>query len=752
MTKHAWAILCALLLGLAAGAAGAAPRITEVRVRGNLRVESGLVLQKVKIRPGDVYDPAAIREDIQAIYATGYFEDIAVELDDQGVLTFVVRERPALRDWRVEGSDAVDKEDVEKAVTLKRREILDRAQVEESARAIRDLYREKGYYLATVTSDVVPVEDGKNHVDVVYRVQEGEKVRLKRLHLMGMEKEDADDVRKFLSLSEAGWWSWLTGSGTFQEADLERDREVIRAYYLNRGFVQVDVKEPLVTLTEDRRWLNVDIPVVEGESFQVGAIRFSGDQEFPEAELRQAVGMKKGATFSSEDFRGAVDALTDLYADVGYAFVEVDPRTRLDAEARTVDLDFEIHKGPIVHIGRIEVRGNTKTRDRIVRREMRLAEGELYSGTAIKKSRRKIQNLGFFEKVNLTTHRRPGTDLVDVDIEVEEKATGAFSVGAGYSSVDKIVGMASVSQRNFLGYGYQLALQGNFGTTRETYSFTFNNPRVFDSEVYAGVDVYKSIREYSFYDKNSFGGDVKLGTALGENWRTRWTYRWEKAKVRILDTTEDISQFVMEQVGTITTSSITPSLNYDTRDDPWEPHHGAQAEWSVEWAGGLLGGDAAFLKYGFDGSKYFPLWWDHVLTLHASAGFIQPLQGRSIPIYERYYLGGINSLRGFGTRDVGPEDPETGEVIGGDKELLFNVEYLFPLVPEAKVRGVLFFDAGNAWDVGQAYLETSLRRSAGAGVRWFSPMGPLRLEWGYVLDRKEGEDSSQWEFSIGGFF
>ncbi|MDW7711941.1 MAG: outer membrane protein assembly factor BamA, partial [Deferrisomatales bacterium] len=741
-------VLC-LALGLLLAAEAAAERVlTEVKVRGNLRVEEGLVLQRVSSRPGEPYDAGRVREDLASIYALGYFEDIVVELGDDGVLTFVLLERPALREWKTEGVDNLDKEDVENAVSLRRREILDDARVEEGARALRDLYREKGYYLAEVRGEIQPVDDGRNHVDVVYRVSEGSRVRIKDVDLLGVSEEQHRPLRKAMGTRAAGWWSWLSRSGTFTDTDLERDREVIRSHYLNRGFVDVEVREPLVALTPDRRWLRIDIPVSEGEPHTIGRVTFSGDLDFPEETLRKAAGLTEGDTFRSDDFRKAHQGLTDLYADIGYAFVDVDPMTQVDPEARTLDLDFAIRKGDLVYLGRIEVRGNTKSRDRVVRREARLAEGDLYNGTAIQRTRRRIENLGFFEKVNLTTHRRPGTNLLDVDIEVEEKATGAFTVGAGYSSVDRIVGMASVSQRNFLGLAYQLAAQASFGTTRESYSLTFNNPRVFDSEVYAGIDLYKSRREYTDYTKDALGGALKLGTALSEEWRIRGIYRLEEAEVK--NVSPNASRFLRDQQGTTVTSSLTSLLTYDSRDNPWEPRRGVNAEGSVEWAGGPLGGDAAFLKYGLDASRYVPLWLRHVLTLHGRVGYIHALQGRTIPVYERYYLGGISSLRGFDSRSVGPVDSETGDVIGGDKELLVNFEYLFPLIEEAKLRGVVFFDAGNAWEEGQGYLDTPLRRSAGFGVRWFSPLGPLRLEWGYVLDRKSGEDASNWEFSIGG--
>jgi len=737
-----------LILFLAGTAA--AEVLREVQVRGNRRVESGLILQQVKSRAGEPYVVDTVRDDIRAIYQLGYFDDIQVELEEGGVLAFLVLERPALREWRTEGVDELEKEDVQKAVPLKRREILDLARVEEGARAIRQLFRDKGFFLARVSYEVGPVDEDKNQVDVVFRAEPGEKVRIRNFNLLGVASVEEDDLRDVLATGAAGAWSWLTGSGKFKEADLERDREVIRAFYLNQGYIDVEVLEPLVTLTKDREWIRIDVPVKEGRQYRVGEVRFSGDLEYPEETLRANAKMVPGKVFSSDDYRAAVDALTDLYGDIGYAFVEVNPRTQRHEDALLLDLDFNIVKGDPVHIGRIEIHGNTKTHDRIIRREMRLDEGQLYNRRLLKRSQAKIRALDFFETFNLNSQRRPGTDLLDLDIEVTEKATGTFSVGAGYSSADGVIGMATVSQKNFLGLGYQLSLAANFGTSQETYSFSFNNPRVFDSEVYAGIDLYKSYREYSNYDKDAIGFALKLGTALGEDWRTRWTYRWEEAEVKNIST--NASRLLREQEGITITSSITPTLTYDTRDNPWDPAAGTNLEFSIEWAGGVLQGDNEFVKSGVDLAQYQPLWLEHVFMVHGAIGYVFPLNSKEIPVYERYYLGGINSLRGYDNRSVGPVDPEYGETIGGDKMVQFNLEYIVPLIPEAKVKGVLFYDAGNAWDENEGYFRSKLLTSVGAGVRWFSPMGPLRLEWGYVLDRRPEDSQSQWEFSVGGYF
>lgn len=734
-----------------AGVGAAEPLVTDVQVRGLYRVEAELVLQKLKTKAGLPYDAQGVRDDLSAIYALGYFRDVKVDLDDGGRVTFLVVERPAVNEWRVEGSKEVEKDDLAKAVTVKRRDILDAGRADDGARALRDLFRDKGFYLAEVKWEAVALADGKNQVDLVYRVKEGQKVQVKELHLMGASPSADKEVRGYLASSEVGFWSWLGSGGTFKESDLERDREMIRSYYLNHGYVEVKVLDPRVSLTLDRMWLKIDLPVQEGEKFQVGAVSVSGDLEFPLERLQEAAGMKQGDLFRSDDLRRGMQQISDLYADIGYAFSEVEPGTKLDKAARTVAVDFLVRKGDRVRLGRVEVRGNTKTRDRIVRREMRLSEGELYSATALRRSREKIEALGFFDKVNVTTNRRPGTDLVDVDIEVLEKATGSFTIGAGYSSTDKLVGMASVSQRNLLGLGYQLALSANLGTgaSRKTYSLTFNNPRVFDSTVYAGFDVFNQTHSYTDYTKDSTGGDVKLGTALGEDWRVRGIYRYENAKVH--DVSDSASSSLKLAEGKTVTSSFSTILTYDTRDNPWEPHRGAQGDLSAEYAGPFLGGTAAYLKFDLEGAKYFGLWWGHVLTLHAQGGYIRELEDGGIPIFTRYSLGGLSSVRGFASGSIGPKD-ENGDVLGGNKMAQFNAEYIFPLIDEAKLKGVVFFDAGNAWGDGEGYFSTVLRTGAGVGIRWFSPMGPLRLEYGWNLRPEKGEDRSKWEFSIGGFF
>jgi outer membrane protein insertion porin family len=339
---------------------------------------------------------------------------------------------------------------------------------------------------------------------------------------------------------------------------------------------------------------------------------------------------------------------------------------------------------------------------------------------------------------------------VDLDVQVKEKPTGSFSFGAGYSSEEKVMGMASINQANLLGMGYQLSLDASLSSVRKTYSLTFNNPRLFDSDYFGGFDIYKSFRQYSDFDKRSTGFSLTTGTSINDQWSIRLAYGYDDSFVHNVSTTA--SSLVKAQAGAIITSSITPSISYDTRDNPWDAHRGQNAKLSAQLAGWILGGTAEFIRLDLDEKLYFPFLWQTVFTVRGRVGYIVGLESQEVPIYERYALGGISSLRGYGYRSVGPVDSASGEVIGGDKQFILNLEYVFPLIPEAKVNGVAFFDAGEAWDVGQRYFDTALFKSTGMGVRWISPMGPLRLEYGWPLDRRPGERGGKWEFSVGGFF
>lgn len=771
-------VLAAILSLALCATALAAPKpgdpIAEVRVRGNLRVETPKILSVLKTAATKPFNPETVRQDLRAIYGMGWFADAVVEYDEEGRITFVVLERPSLRKWELAENDVVKPEDAKEKVKIETGEILKESAAESAAEQIRALYREKGYYLADVKYELVPVESGKNQVDLVFRVDPREKVRIRRIHLAGVPEDDMYGIQKNMLMGEESAWSWLTDSGAFKRAELSRDVEWIRVFYMNRGHAKVEMGEPIVQVTPDLRHIEITIPVEPGRKYNIGEITFTGDSQFGREKLFETSKIKRGELFKAETMRVAMDEIETLHADEGYAFCQVVPKPKNFTEDGLVDLEFEIRKGEVYTVGRIEATGNDYTRDRIIRREMRLSEGDKYSRTLLRKSDRNLKRLGFFKTATIAETRRPSEPVVDLNVNVEEQMTGSFSLGAGYSSAENFMFMGSISKNNVFGYGYQLRGDVSFSTVRQSYSITFNNPRLFDTDIFTGMDVYKTSTEYTEYSRESIGFRVKLGTAIAEDWHARLSYTWDQSEMFGVCTYAEnqagacdnpASVLVQEQDGLTITSSLTPSISYDSRDNYLDPLEGHLASFSTEWAGGVLGGDAEYLRFNFDTRQHFPIYDVSSLMFRARVGYITSIGDKDVPVYERFSLGGINTLRGFSNRSIGPKDegvkdpvtgeytrPPSGEVVGGNKQFIGNVEYVFPIFPDIKLKGVLFYDTGNSWGEKEEWFSTVLRDSAGYGIRWFSPIGPLRLEYGKNLHRRDGERDAQWEFLIGGYF
>ena len=509
-------------------------------------------------------------------------------------------------------------------------------------------------------------------------------------------------------------------------------------------------------MSPDKKWLYITIRIDEGDQFRVGKIEFSGDlptDSDDSEELEDSLEIKEGEVFSSDKMRLDIADLTDKFGDIGYAFANVSPQTKMDDDKQLVDITFHADKGSLVYINRINITGNTKTRDKVIRRELNIEEGDLYNGSAIRRSRQKVNNLGFFKEVNFLTNRGEADDKLDLDIEIEEGPTGTLTVGGGYSSVDHLVGNIQVSQGNLGGRGQKLSLNAELGGQSSSYNLSFTEPYLFDKDVSAGLNIFNSKRDYTDYDTNKNGGGVTVGFPTGEYSRMSLRYRY--VEVDIFEVSDNAAQLILDSKGITKTSSISATLSRDSRDDRMNPTEGTNNSISIEYAGSLLGKDNNFYRSILDTSLYASLPWDHVVMFHGKFGYSHGIEGTTLNIDEKFFLGGINSLRGYDHRSVGPEEIGTDGlpyVVGGNKSILFNAEYLFPISTEAGLKGLLFFDAGNVFASGDKFESGSLRKSVGYGFRWFSPVGPLRLEWGYILDPEEGEKRSQWEFSIGSFF
>lgn len=724
--------------------------IGKVTITGNRRVDREAIMARVKTRPGDPYSVEGIRDDIKAVYDMGYFDDIVADIRDTAAgkeLTLIVKERPLIRQVNITGNKEVGLEKIQEVVTVKANTILNRTLLSEDAERIKALYAREGFYLARVEPQVEIREEVTAIVSL--KIEEGERVRVKRITIIGNKAFNERKIKKVMAIKEAWFLSFVTKSGRYEEDLFQNDLSSILGLYYDNGYIQARLDESRVTLSDDRRWLYITIAITEGERYTVGRVDLKGDILTTKKELMEKIKTIPGKVFSRRVVGHDIVTLTDTYGDKGYAHVNITPLTEVNHKERKVDITFDIQKGEPVYIERIDITGNVNTRDKVIRREVEVEEEGLYSATGLKRSRSNLRRLGYFEDVVITTQPGATEDRMILNVDVKERPTGAFSFGAGYSSTDKLIATFSISQSNLLGTGKRLDLWANLSSKSQRYQLGFTEPWLFDKPISGGFDIFKITREYPDFDKGSTGFDVRFGFPVYKrDTRGYLTYKLEEVEISNVGT--NASQLIKDQEGTNTTSSITGVLRRDTRDDAFFPTEGSVAVASIEFAGGPIGGDNNFVKYVLDGVRYFPMPWDTTLALRGMAGYLQGFDGKQPPVYERFYLGGINSIRGFETRSVGPKDPVTGEIIGGDKAVVVNVEYLFPIFKEQRLKGLVFFDTGNAYDDGLDLGD--LRYGTGVGIRWFSPLGPLRLEWGYNLDRKPGEKSSQWEFTIGGTF
>lgn len=723
--------------------------IEKVLITGNQAIEESAIRAQIKIKEGDIYSSRAIREDLKAIYQLGYFQDVKVEKRPWGrgqALVFIVEEKPVVKEIRFTGNKALKTSELQEVIDLKPRTVLNLNAVQENLQKIQKKYRDEAYLAAEVNYELETPKKGE--VIVHYRIKEGEKVRIKSIKFSGNKHFSDERLKKLLpETKEKGFFSWFTKSGTYKEETLERDLDALLAFYLQKGFYQAKVGKPQVIYAKEH--IDIIIPVEEGPQFKAGKVDISGDLISPKEDLLKFLNIFPGEIFNLVKVRESISKLTDYYADQGYAFVEVSPQTVLQPEKKYVDLSFHIQKGSKVYFERINIQGNTKTRDKVIRRELTAVEGDLYSIRALNKSRENLQRLGFFKEVNLIPKKGSGEDKMDLTIQVEEQPTGAFSFGVGYSSIDQLMTMVQISQINLFGRGQRLIVSAQLGSISQYYNISFTEPWLFDTRISAGGDLYRTRREFDDYTVQRSGGGVRFGFPLFEEVRGYLSYKYEQVEIsEVLDTA---SYLIQEAKGTSTTSSVGFALRRDTRDHYLEPTKGSDNTISVEYAGGPLGGTNYFTRYGLNTTWFFTPLWKITFMGRGRIGYIQGHDDRPIPLFERYRLGGIHTIRGFKAYSIGPKAPN-GEVIGGDKELLFNFELTFPLIPDIKLKGVLFFDAGNAFDIGESYRLDKLRTSIGAGIRWISPVGPLRLEWGYNISPQEGEQKQSLDFSIGTFF
>ena len=760
----------ALLPAAQADAAGGV-LVTLLEVQGNRRIETATILAKIKTREGSTFDPAQLREDIKTLYQLGHFEDVQVKTEgfEKGLkVIFWVREKPLIRDISYEGMDELSPETIKEAVTLLPRTAFNLQLIQENAEKIRLKYQDKGFYHAVVVPVITDVRGGDKNV--VFYIEEGEKVRLSEVIITGSKAISSEEIKNAMKNQEWWFFSFFGNSGTLRNEDLKGDIESIRNLYYNRGYIQVQVSDPIIEerpYTEHtheflgqtetyvtRNEVAIRIKVQEGEQFFVGSVTIKGNKLLTADELLQEMRLVRGAVFSREVLRQDVERIMDRYDGIAHPFANVTPVFNIDQERKTVAVAVDIAEGEKVRIGRIDITGNVKTRDKVIRREMRLDEGDEYSKKAIRRSYERINNLNFFESVELLPERRLQEPVMDLNMKVKEKLTGSLSVGGGYSSVDKLMAVAEVTQGNLGGRGQLLKFKVQWGKTRRIYMISFMEPYLFDKPVWGRVDVYDQQTVYDGYDVRSRGFGLGIGKSFSEYLSGSIRYSYDSAE--LFNITKTPSYLLQKQLGSygtlIGTSSLTFTLTRDSRDFYLDPKTGSRNTAFLTYSGGPLGGDPEFIKTVGDSAWYFPLFWDTVFMTRGRVGYANSLIDLPLPSAERFFVGGATTVRGYRYGTVGPMEvaPDgTLNRVGGNKELIFNFEYNFPIVPAARLKGVLFYDIGKAFDDSEAIRIHQLRHSWGWGFWWLSPMGPLRFEWGYIIDRKPDDQASQFEFSIG---
>ncbi len=723
--------------------------VKKVLIGGNKLIEEETIRDRIQTEEGTLFDPEIITEDIRSLYRLGFFEDVTVDASgfEGGIaVIFTVKEKPLITRIDFEGNEEIKTQDFQDNIQMRPNTVVDEFENKRIADEVLNFLHEKGFYQAEVSYRLDPL--GEDEYALVFVVDEGAKMKISKIEIIGNEVFSDRQIRKQMSTKESSLFTIFGGGDKLKSRLLEEDTLRILAFLYNNGHLQAKVDEPTIDIDREENRITVSVKVFEGPRFHIGELTAEGDEYFSAEEILRAMKSRPGNVFKRDVFAQDILAVTALYTDIGYALCRVDTKTTTGEEETLVNVAMVVNRGPLVTVGRVNITGNTITRDNVIRREVVLREGEIFSSKDLARTRQKIMNLGFFEQVKVTTEQR-GADVINVNIDVVEKLTGAFTFGGGYSSEDKFGIMFRLTQDNLFGRGQKITASAEFSQLQTEYNLFFSDPSVFNSPYSAGFRVYNTSNDWDEYDQDSIGGQLIMGRIIGGYIKGSLTFKAEK--VNIYNLVEDASWETLQQAGKSTTISTTLRLTRDARDNYFNPSRGSKLIFRGEYAGGFQGGDNNFYKSELDGVFYFPIFWKFVTSFHFDIGQVTGTDGDEVPIQERFYLGGINSIRGYEVRGVGPHD-EFGNATGGFTKVVLNAEIIFPLAPSQNLNGVFFIDGGQAYDEGETIDTTLFRYSAGAGIRWLSPMGPIRVEYGYNLNPEEGDPKGQWQFSVGTAF
>lgn len=728
--------------------------VNKIIVQGNQRVEARTIISYLGINEGELVNQYDIDKAMKDLYDTGFFADVSVHFG-AGQLFVEVAENPVINEVYFEGNKQLDKDKLSAELQLKTRSIYTRPKVQEDLARILELYRRSGRFSAKVVPKVIQRE--QNRVDLVYEIVEGDVTRIQQISFIGNTQFPASTLKDVLRSSTECWYCFLSDNDKYDPDRLEYDKELLRKFYTNQGYADFKVRASLAELSPDKKYFYLTFTVDEGEKYNIGNVGFASSLgEGSDTKLAELVTTQKGQLYNASEVETSIDKIVDELGNRGFAFVDVQPELKRDAATKTIDLTYKIKEGPRVYVERINITGNQRTLDEVIRREFRLAEGDPFNTSKLQRTEQRLKNLRYFEDVKISQAQGSTPDRVVLNVDVKEMSTGEISLGAGYSTTDGPLADFGVRERNFLGRGKDLKFKAMVATERQQYDVSYTEPYFLDRELSAGFDLYKITQDFrseSSFDRETNGGRLRAGYAISEHLNHSLYYSIED--VSITNVTSDASRYIREQEGSNLTSLVGHTLMYDMRDNNFDPTSGYMLKGTQELAG--LGGDSHFLRHEAKASLYYtpvPQW---TLLLAGTAGHVMGTGDHDVRINDRFFIGG-RTFRGFNNAGIGPRDINTYDALGGNTYYVGTTELMFPLgLPDdLGFRGAVFMDAGSLFDLdtkGSDIVDNgSLRASYGAGLLWKSPFGPIRLDFAKAFVKEDFDETEVFRFNFGTSF
>ena len=730
--------------------------IKDIRVEGIQRTEAGTVFSYLPVKVGDIMNDEKAAAAIKALFATGFFKDVRLEVEND-VLIVIVDERPAIAQINIVGAKDISSDDLKKSlrqVGLAESRIFDKALLDKAEQELKRQYISRGRYAATVTTTVTPLE--RNRVAITFNISEGEVAKIRQINIVGNHAFPEKELVDLFTLTTPGLLTIFTKNDQYSKQKLAGDLETLRSFYLNRGYIEFNIDSTQVSITPNKTDIYITVTITEGPKFTVSDIKLAGELLLPEAELRELIQIKPGDVFSREKLTESSKLIADKLGNEGYAFANVNAVPDLNKAKRQVAFTFFIDPGRRVYVRRINIIGNTRTRDEVIRREIRQLEGGWYNAGLINRSKQRIDKLGYFSDVNVETPAVPGTtDQVDVNFSVTEKATGNILLGVGYSDAEGIILTASVSQNNIFGSGNFVSAQVNSGSVNKVYSLSFTNPYFTIDGVSAGFDIYKRNVDTSSlttapYETSTLGGAVRFGIPVTDFDTINYGLGWEETSTTVFPTSPpDYINFVRE-FGSVTTTLLgSIGFAHDGRDSVIYTTSGGLLRLGAEI--GLPGAALQYYKLSYQQQHYFPITKFFTLLLDGELGMGDGYSGQSLPFYKNFFAGGSTSVRGFDTNSIGPKDIQ-GNAVGGTRRIVGSAEVLFPMPGFTDVKALrlgTFVDTGTVADT---WHFSTLRVSTGLSVSWSSPFGPLKFSIAEPLRTFNGDKIQHFQFTFGTSF